>query len=333
MAHMIEVRNLVKRFGDHVAVNDISFDVDEGRIYGFLGPNGAGKSTTMNIVTGYIGATSGEVLVDGHSITSEPEAAKKAIGYLPEIPPLYVDMTVNEYLRFSAGLKGIPSAQVKENVDKVVEMVGLTEVRGRLIKNLSKGYKQRVGLGHALMGFPKVLILDEPTVGLDPKQIIEIRTIIKELAKEHTIIFSSHILQEVSAVADHIIIIAHGNLVASDTPENLERQLSGDNTIELTVRGNAADIEAVLGAAEGVDSFEKRDERGGVCDYEIRMDLDNDPRERLFYALAEKKLPIISMALKYSSLGEMFLALTQDKPEPQTAADENEGGEENDADL
>ena len=219
---MIEVKNLVKKYGDHTAVDHLSFTVEKGQIYGFLGPNGAGKSTTMNIMTGYLGATDGEVLINGHDILKEPEAAKKSIGYLPELPPLYMDMTVMEYLKFSTELKKIKKEDREAEIEKALKLVKLADVQDRLIKNLSKGYKQRVGLAQAILGFPEIIILDEPTVGLDPKQIIEIRELIRELAKEHTVILSSHILAEIREVCDYIMIISKGKLVASDTPEHLE---------------------------------------------------------------------------------------------------------------
>ena len=215
---MIEVTNLTKKYGKHTAVDHLSFRVEKGQIYGFLGPNGAGKSTTMNIITGYLAPSQGTVIVNGKDIQKEPEEAKKCIGYLPELPPVYADMTVEEYLRFAAELKKIPKAQRAEQVAKVMEMTRITDMKKRLIRNLSKGYKQRVGLAQAILGDPEVIILDEPTVGLDPKQIIEIRDLIRSLGKNHTVILSSHILSEVSAVGDHIMIISHGKLVASDSP-------------------------------------------------------------------------------------------------------------------
>ena len=222
---MIEVKNLVKKYGNHLAVDHLNFTIEEGHIYGFLGPNGAGKSTTMNIMTGYLGATEGEVLINGHDILKEPEEAKKQIGYLPELPPLYMDMTVREYMEFAAELKKIPKAKRAESIDDVEKLVKIKDVEKRLIKNLSKGYRQRVGLAQAVLGFPEIIILDEPSVGLDPKQIIEIRELIRKLAKKHTVILSSHILAEVREVCDYIMIISKGKLVASDTPENLERYL------------------------------------------------------------------------------------------------------------
>ena len=230
---MIEVNNLVKRYGDHTAVDHLSFKIEKGKIYGFLGPNGAGKSTTMNMITGYIASTEGTVTIDGHDILEEPEQAKKCIGYLPEMPPLYFDMTVLEYMNFVADLKKIPKNEKKSMVEEVMEMVKISDMRNRLIKNLSKGYRQRVGLAQAILGYPEVIILDEPTVGLDPKQIIEIRDLIKSLKKKHTVILSSHILSEVSAVCDYVLIISHGKLVASDTPDNLGKLAQGSNNLSL----------------------------------------------------------------------------------------------------
>ena len=239
---VIEVNNLVKRYGDHTAVDHLSFKIEKGKIYGFLGPNGAGKSTTMNMITGYIASTEGTVTIDGHDILDEPEQAKKCIGYLPEMPPLYFDMTVGEYMNFVADLKKIPKDQKKSMVEEVMEMVKITDMKNRLIKNLSKGYRQRVGLAQAILGYPEVIILDEPTVGLDPKQIIEIQS----LKKKHTVILSSHILSEVSAVCDYVLIISHGKLVASDTPENLGKLAEGSNTLNLLVKGDKDHIRIAL---------------------------------------------------------------------------------------
>ena len=230
---MIEVKNLVKKYGNHLAVDHLDFTIEPGRIYGFLGPNGAGKSTTMNIMTGYLGATEGEVVIGGHDILKEPEEAKRCIGYLPEQPPLYMDMTVREYLEFAAELKKIPRSKRADQVTEVEKMVRIRDVEKRLIRNLSKGYRQRVGLAQAVLGYPEIIILDEPSVGLDPKQIIEIRQLIRSLAKRHTVILSSHILAEVREICDYILIISKGRLVASDTPENLERILAkaGENGV------------------------------------------------------------------------------------------------------
>lgn len=248
---MIEVKNLTKKYGDHTAVDHLSFQVEEGQIYGFLGPNGAGKSTTMNMITGYIASTEGTVVINGHDILEEPEEAKKDIGYLPEQPPLYMDMTVIEYLRLAAELKKVPKKDRENMIADIMDTVQLTHMKDRLIKNLSKGYKQRTGLAQALMGYPEVIILDEPTVGLDPKQIIEIRDLIKSLSKKHTVILSSHILSEVSAVCDYVMIISHGHLVASDTPENLAKLMEGENTLELTIKGSRTEVEGMLKCHSG----------------------------------------------------------------------------------
>lgn len=312
---MIEVKNLVKRYGDHLAVDHLSFHVDKGQIYGFLGPNGAGKSTTMNIMTGYIASTEGEVLIDGHNILEEPEKAKKCIGYLPEQPPLYFDMTVGEYLKFAAELKKIPKAKRKEEVEQVMEMVGITQMKDRLIKNLSKGYKQRVGLAQAILGYPDIIILDEPTVGLDPKQIIEIRDLIKKLSEKHTIILSSHILSEVSAVCDYVMIINHGKLVASDTTENLEKMTLGSNTLEMTVKGTREKAEKLLETVEEIQSLEWQDDDSGnsTISFTIKTEESVDIREKLFYMMAENRMPILKMQSTKVSLEDVFLELTENE--------------------
>ena len=253
---MIEVSNLVKKYGDHTAVDHLSFQIEKGKIYGFLGPNGAGKSTTMNMITGYIASTEGKVMIDGHDILEEPEAAKKCIGYLPEMPPLYFDMTVLEYMKFAADLKKIPRNQKDKQIKEVMDMVKITDMKDRLIKNLSKGYRQRVGLAQAILGYPEVIILDEPTVGLDPKQIIEIRDLIKGLKQKHTVILSSHILSEVRAVCDYVLIISHGKLVASDTPDNLERLAAGSNSLLMKIKGEKDTIRKALETIEGVTGVE-----------------------------------------------------------------------------
>lgn len=253
---MIEVKNLVKKYGNHKAVDDISFTLEPGRIYGFLGPNGAGKSTTMNIMTGYIGATRGEVVINGHNILEEPKLAKKCIGYLPEQPPLYMDMTVYEYLKFVAELKEIPKKEIEDEVEKVSDLINLEEVEFRLIKNLSKGFKQRVGLAGAVLGFPEIIILDEPMVGLDPKQIIEIRELIRKLSENHTVILSSHILAEIQEICDYVIIISKGKIVASDTPEQLETGMYSTETVELEVRADSKETADILNTISGIESFE-----------------------------------------------------------------------------
>lgn len=253
---MIEVNDLVKRYGSHTAVDHLNFHVDQGQIYGFLGPNGAGKSTTMNMLTGYLAATEGQIKINGHDISEEPQEAKRCIGYLPEIPPLYLEMTPREYLCFVAELKGVEPKQREEMLHRIMEQTQILDVQDRLIRHLSKGYRQRIGLAQALVGDPPVLILDEPMVGLDPKQIIEIRELIKSLGKKHTIILSSHILSEITSVCDHIMIISQGKLVASDTPENLGNYLTDSGMMELQVRGSKAACEKATELLKGIEGLE-----------------------------------------------------------------------------
>ena len=310
---MIEVNNLVKRYGDHTAVDHLSFKIEKGKIYGFLGPNGAGKSTTMNMITGYIASTEGTVTIDGHDILDEPEQAKKCIGYLPEMPPLYFDMTVLEYMNFVADLKKIPKDKKKSMVAEVMEMVKITDMKNRLIKNLSKGYRQRVGLAQAILGYPEVIILDEPTVGLDPKQIIEIRDLIKSLKEKHRVILSSHILSEVSAVCDYVLIISHGKLVASDTPENLGKLAEGSNTLNLIVKGEKDKICTALGQIEGVKNVTAADAKEEhAWNVNVSTNEDRDVREEVFFKMADAKCPILEMQSRKVSLEEIFLELTED---------------------
>ena len=307
---MIEVSGLTKKYGNHKAVDNLSFKVEEGQIYGFLGPNGAGKSTTMNIITGYLAASEGTVLIDGHDVLKEPEEAKKCIGYLPELPPLYMEMTVMEYLQFVAELKKVEKAVRKEQIAEIMEMTGITDMKMRLIRNLSKGYKQRVGLAQAIIGYPKVIILDEPSVGLDPKQIIEMRELLKKLAEKHTVILSSHILSEVSAVCDHIMIISKGKLVASETTENLTKLMSGGDQLSLTIKGDENEIKGALVPIEGVSAVETAEVRGEEVDVTVTVEKGADIREAVFFKLAEKKMPILSMNLSQKSLEDIFLELT-----------------------
>ena len=308
---MIEVKNLVKKYGDHLAVDHLSFHVEKGQIYGFLGPNGAGKSTTMNIMTGYIASTDGEVIIKGHNILEEPEEAKKCIGYLPEQPPLYFDMTVKEYLKFAAELKKVPRDRRENQIKDVTKMVGITNMQERLIKNLSKGYRQRVGLAQAILGYPEIIILDEPTVGLDPKQIIEIRELIRKLAKNHTIILSSHILSEVSEVCDYILIINNGKLVASDTTDNLEKMTMGSNTLELSVKGDRERMKNILDQMEEIREVEwVKSEEQDLVSLKITTDENTDVREKIFYKMAEKQMPIMDMHSTRISLEDIFLELT-----------------------
>ena len=308
---MIEVKNLVKKYGNHLAVDHLNFTIEEGHIYGFLGPNGAGKSTTMNIMTGYLGATEGEVLINGHDILKEPEEAKKQIGYLPELPPLYMDMTVREYMEFAAELKKIPKEKRAESIDDVEKLVKIKDVEKRLIKNLSKGYRQRVGLAQAVLGFPEIIILDEPSVGLDPKQIIEIRELIRKLAKKHTVILSSHFLAEVREVCDYIMIISKGKLVASDTPENLERYLGESGLIEIETRTEASKVKEVLKNVPGIEKVTSKTDASGITSGQIREKRGQDIREELFTTFAEKKMPLLKLNPVQVSLEDVFMELTQ----------------------
>ena len=308
---MIEVKNLVKKYGNHTAVDHLNFTIEEGHVYGFLGPNGAGKSTTMNIMTGYLGATEGEVLINGHDILKEPEEAKKQIGYLPELPPLYMEMTVREYLEFVAELKGIAKNKREESINEVEKMVKIWEVENRLIRNLSKGYRQRVGLAQAVLGFPKIIILDEPSVGLDPKQIIEIRELIRQLAKKHTVILSSHILAEVREVCDYILIISKGKLVASDTPENLERNLGDSDLIEIETKASPDEVRRILETVDGIRSISTKYLENGITWAQIQEKKNTDIREKVFQAFAQNHQPLLKLNPLQVSLEDVFMELTQ----------------------
>jgi ABC-2 type transport system ATP-binding protein len=313
---LIQVIDVTKRYGQHVAVDHVNFTVEKGEILGFLGPNGAGKTTTMNIITGYISATEGTVKVDGFDILEEPEEVKKRIGYMPEFPPLYMDMTVQEYLDFVSDIKKIDRATKKRSMEKIMDLVKIGDVRKRLIKNLSKGYKQRVGLAQALIGTPPVLILDEPTVGLDPKQIIEIRSLIKELGKEHTIILSSHILPEVSAICGRVIIINKGKIVASDTPENLSKRLSSAGRLSLRVAGPEKQVLKLVRELEGVKNAEVQGvKEPGTVDILVEAERDIDIRRPLFYALSRAEYPILYMRSVDLTLEEIFLQVTTEERE------------------
>ena len=311
---MIEVKNLTKRYGDHLALDDISFTVEDGEIVGFLGPNGAGKSTTMNIITGYLSSTEGQVLVDGVDVLEEPLKAKAKIGYLPEIPPLYVDMTVEEYLAFDCDLKHVPAAKKQETIDQVSKLARVQDVKGRLIRNLSKGYRQRVGLAQALVGNPEVLILDEPTVGLDPKQIIEVRDLIKSLSRKHTILLSSHILQEVQAVCDKLVIINHGRIVAIDTPDALSRNILQINKLELRVKGPKNDVLSGIKQIEGVKLAEiLRIREEGTVDINVETEEDVDVREAIFAYCSDNNYPLLMMKTEEINLEDIFLQVTGER--------------------
>ena len=313
---MIEIQNLTKHYGEIRAVEDVSFTVEKGEILGFLGPNGAGKTTTMNIVTGYIPSTSGTVRVSGYDIMDHPREVKKRIGYMPEHPPLYLDMTVKDYLDFSASLKEVDKKIWKSQKNDIMELVKITHVQHRLIRNLSKGYRQRVGLAQALVGTPEVLILDEPTVGLDPKQIIEIRKLIKALGKTHTIILSSHILPEVSAVCERVVIINKGKIVAEDTPEQLSKNLVDYSKFTITIAGPDKKVKELLQQVYGIIDIEVQNKsRDNEFSYIIEADKEIDVRKPVFHKLAEYGYPILELKSLSMSLEDIFLQLTTEEKE------------------
>lgn len=326
---MIEVKDLVKLYGRHVAVDHLSFTVNKGQVYGFLGPNGAGKTTTMNIMAGYLGASSGTVLIDGIDIANEPEKAKRLIGYLPEMPPIYDDMTVQEYLQFAAELKKVEKRLREERISAVMTKTGTTEVSGRLIRNLSKGYRQRVGLANALIADPEIIILDEPTVGLDPMQIIEIRGLIRELSKDHTVILSSHILSEVQEVCDWILIIHHGKMAACGSAEELEKTAAGSASLELSVRSDGKDVTDVFNSLKGVKSvIQLPASESGITSYRLERTDNADVRESVFHACVAAGLPIMMMKTSGVSLEDIFLKLTRDDDPSLSEGRNAEEGEE-----
>ena len=312
---MIEISNLVKRYGDKKSVNGISFTVNDDEILGFLGPNGAGKTTTMNIITGYLSSTSGSVKVNGHDILEEPELAKKEIGYLPENPPLYHDMTVIEYLEYICDLKGVSKDKRKSQIDNILSMVKISDVKNRLIGNLSKGYKQRVGIAQALVGNPSILILDEPTVGLDPNQIIEIRKLIKSLSKRHSIIISSHILSEIQEIADRVVIVNHGKVAAIDSITDLSKRLSGQSKLLMTFRGPSQECAELIRTIPGISSAVVRvtDSRVSQIEISIVSNSTSDVRVSIFNCMAKKNWPILEIRSLDPTLEEVFLSITAGK--------------------
>ena len=324
---MIEVSHLTKRYGGHTAVSDLSFTIEKGQIYGFLGPNGAGKSTTMNIMTGCLAASEGEVRIDGHDIFEEPRQAKRLIGYLPEQPPLYLDRTPREYLTFVGRAKGIKDKALPEQIGRVMEVTQITDVADRLIKHLSKGYRQRVGIAQALLGDPEVVILDEPTVGLDPKQIIEIRSLIQSLGQKHTVILSSHILSEVQAVCQTILIISKGHLVACDTPENLERLFSGSAAVDLTVEAGEAQTREILAPLDHIRSVDVRPEGADRCQVALETDGDEGVCRAVFFAFSRAGRAILRMTDAKASLEDIFIELTSGEAADAPAEGEDDGEE------
>ena len=324
---MIEVSHLTKRYGGHTAVSNLSFTIEKGQIYGFLGPNGAGKSTTMNIMTGCLAASEGEVRIDGHDIFEEPQQAKRLIGYLPEQPPLYLDRTPREYLTFVGRAKGIKDKALPDQIGRVMEVTQITDVADRLIKHLSKGYRQRVGIAQALLGDPEVVILDEPTVGLDPKQIIEIRSLIQSLGQKHTVILSSHILSEVQAVCQTILIISKGHLVACDTPENLERLFSGSAAVDLTVEAGEAQTREILAPLDHIRSVDVRPEGADRCQVTLETDGDEGVCRAVFFAFSRAGRAILRMTDAKASLEDIFIELTSGEATDAPAEGEDDGEE------
>ena len=310
--NLIEVSHLTKRYGSHTAVSDLSFTIDKGQIYGFLGPNGAGKSTTMNIMTGCLAATSGLVKIDGHDIFEEPREAKRRLGYLPEQPPVYLDRTPWEYLTFVGLAKGIPDRELPGQIRRVMGETQIADVSSRLIKNLSKGYRQRVGIAQAILGDPETVILDEPTVGLDPKQIIEIRELIQSLGKSHTVVLSSHILSEVQAVCQTVLILSKGRLVACDTPENLERLFAGSASIEITAEATGEQVRRLLSPIGAISQLDIIREENGRCHAQLTGQPEDgeDICRRVFFAFCQEKLPLLQLNMVKASLEDIFLELT-----------------------
>ncbi len=339
---LIEVKNLTKYYTSVPAVNDISFSIKENGVYGFLGPNGAGKSTTMNIITGCLAGTCGSVSIGGYDIFEEPEKAKALIGYLPEQPPLYMDMTPYEYLDFVAGARRVPVRDMAAQIENALAATGLTPIKDKLIKQLSKGYKQRVGIAQTLLGDPELIILDEPTVGLDPKQITEIRELVRNLGKNHIVLFSSHILSEVQAISDHIIIIARGRIIADTRTDELEVLLKTDQKISLRLKSDREScdemLDTVKGIAEAAWTEESSDGRLGQCSYELHVEDPEETAEAIFFACAKAEIPILEMSAVKTTLEEAFLKLTdsletytsdnseQERAIKLTAAEKEEGG-------
>lgn len=323
---MIKVEHLTKYYGDFLAVEDLSFEIDEGHVYGFLGPNGAGKTTTMNIMTGCLSATSGHVTIGGYDIFEDPDRAKRLIGYLPEQPPLYMNETPLEYLRFVGEAKGLRGAELSRQIDRVIEQVKIQNVAGKRISALSKGYKQRVGIAQALLGNPKVIILDEPTVGLDPIQIIEIRDLIKQLGQEHTVIFSSHILSEVQAICEKILIIAHGKLMAFDQPDKLESRLLSDNEIFFKTDASQEEVQKALSAVAHITEITVEADGEGILDAHIKTDAKDihAVSKQIFFAFAKQNLALLELTLKRATLEDIFLELT----ETETPEKEKMGGKQ-----
>ncbi len=328
---MIQVENITKKYGSFTAVNNINFEIDEGEIVGFLGPNGAGKSTTMNMITGFIEPTSGRIIVDGYDISKKPRKAKRQIGYMPEGVPLYSDLTVKEFVTYMAELKGVPKKEKKDKVQKAIEETGLQDVQNKLTRNLSRGYKQRVSMAGALVSNPKVIILDEPTVGLDPKQVTEIRALIKELGKEHTVILSSHILSEVSQICNRVIIINNGQIVAVDTPENLEKKVVTDNSVYVTVEDTENKMDTIIEKLPEIKEVKLITENeDNTKKYMITANSDIDLRKNIFETFAKEGITIFEMKKSDVTLEDAFMQLIENKEEVHDEVKEDVTKTEND---
>lgn len=327
---VIQVENITKKYGSFTAVDNINFEIEEGEIVGFLGPNGAGKSTTMNMITGFIEPTSGRIIVDGYDISKKPRKAKKQIGYMPEGVPLYSDLTVKEFVTYMAELKGVPKKEKKDKVQKVIQETGLAEVQNKLTRNLSRGYKQRVSMAGALVSNPKVIILDEPTVGLDPKQVTEIRALIKELGKDHTVILSSHILSEVSQICNRVIIINNGQIVAIDTPENLEKKVVKDNSIYVTVEDQENKMDTIKEKLPNVQEIKLISENEDKTKkYMITATADVDLRKSIFETFAKEGITIFEMKKSDATLEDAFMQLINSQDEKKTEEKQENNSEEN----
>lgn len=321
---MIKVKNVTKKYGSYTAVNNISFEIEEGQIIGLLGPNGAGKSSTMNMITGYIEPTEGQIIVDGYDMDKKSKKAKRQIGYMPEGTPLYMDLTVKEFVQYMGELKKIPKKQLKEQIQKVLKDTFLEDVQNKLIKNLSRGYKQRVSMAGALIGNPKILILDEPTVGLDPKQVTEIRNLIKSLRKEHTVILSSHILSEVSQICEKVIIINKGKIVAIDTPENLEKKVTKNEILLITVEDTENKIETAMKQVEDIKEWKlTKDNEDGTKQYSIEAKENKDLRKQIFETFASQNITIFEMKKSDVTLEDAFIELITQKEEKEEEKDDS----------
>ena len=320
---MIEVQNLTKVYGGKTAVENVSFKIRNGRIYGLLGPNGAGKSTTMNIMTGCLSPTEGTVLINGYDICDQPIAAKRQIGYLPEQPPLFVDMTPAEYLTFVAEAKGVSDELIDRQVKETMQVTDILSVKDRLIRNLSKGYRQRVGIAQAILGSPDIIILDEPTVGLDPQQLTEIRALVRKLGEKLTVIISSHLLSEISELCDHVIILSEGHVVADDDMAELEARMNPETTLRMTVKADEAGARAVLKSIEGVNTVTKLSENQaeGTVTLRVTTTAEADLRDEIFFAMAERRYAVLSTETVEQSLEEIFLSLTAKKSKNQEVSD------------